>query len=293
MLGERTGAGSRPVAAGFGGGAMRADGLRLTLLLGVATAAFAGGAGELQDYAPDPGTALVLAAYERAQDEGFLNQEASRDATRITADTRRWLERAEDLRGNPPVYHYLRARIEYDAYNRLPGTDLARADALDRALEHIQRFVEQKVRFADGYALHGAILGQKIAANPGSALLHARAAKRATMTALRIDPDHQLAHLNLGFTFANTPEPFGGDRKAAVKHFREAFAGSAAAPRAIAGVWLSIMHYQLGDSRQAAEVIEEVLEFAPGFPLAAATAQALADGADPLVYLERLQHDGE
>ena len=267
--------------------------MRLILLLGVATATFAGGAGELRDYAPDPTAALVLAEYERAQNEGFLNQEASRDATRITADTRRWLDRAGELRSDPPVYHYFRARIEYDAYNRLPGTDLARTGALDRALDHIQRFVEQRVRFADGYALHGAILGQKIAANPGSALLHARAAKRATMTALRIDPDHQVAHLNLGFTFANTPEAFGGDRKAAVRHFRKAFAGSAAAPRAIAGVWLSIMHDQLGDSRQAAEVIEEVIEFAPGFPPAVATARALADGTDPLVHLERLQHAGE
>ena len=271
---------------------MRIHSLRLSLLLWSATA-FAGGAGELQDYAPDPAAALVLADYERAQDAGFLSQDANRDATRIMADTRRWLERAEDLRGDPPAYHYLRARIEYDAYHRLPGTDRARADALDRALEHIRRFTERRVRFADGHALHGAILGQKIAANPGSALLHAGAAKRATTTALRIDSDHQLAHLNLGFTFANTPEPFGGDRKAAVRHFRKAFAGSAPAPRAIAGVWLSIMYHQLGDPRQAAEMIEDVLELAPGFPLAVATAHALADGADPLVYLERLQHDGK
>ena len=270
-----------------------AYGLRLALLLGVATAAFAGGADELQDYAPDTAATLVLTDYERAQDEGFLSQEANRDATRVRADTRRWLERAEELRGDPPAYHYLRARIEYDAYNRLSGTGRAPADALNRALEHIQRFAAQKVRFADGYALHGAILGQKIAANPGSALLHARAAKRATMTALRISPDHQVAHLNLGFTFANTPEAFGGDRKAAVRHFRRAFSGSAAAPRAIAGVWLSIMYHQLGDPRQAAEVIEEVMAFAPGFPLAVATARALADGTDPLVYLERLQHAGE
>ena len=272
---------------------MRVHSLRLTLILWGAMAAFAGGARELQDYAPDPAAARVLADYERAQDEGFLNQEGNLDVTRIMAYTRQWLDRAEELRDAPPVYHYLRARIEYDAFHRFSDTDLAGADALDRALEHIQRFAEQRVRFADGYALYGAILGQKIAANPGSALLHARAAKRATMTALKIEPDHQLAHLNLGFTFANTPEAFGGDHKAAVRHFRKAFAGSAAAPRAIAGVWLSIMHHQLGDPRQAAEVIEEVIEFAPGFPLAVATARALADGTDPLVYLERLQHAGE
>ena len=267
--------------------------LRLAMLLWVAAAPFAGGARDLQDYAPDPAAAQVLADYQRAQDEGFLNQEANLDATRVMADTGRWRERIEELRGDPPVYHYFRARIEYDLFHRLSGTGRAPADALNRALEHIQRFAAQKVRFADGYALHGAILGQKIAANPGSALLHARAAKRATMTALRINPDHQVAHLNLGFTFANAPEAFGGDRKAAVRHFRRAFSGSAAAPRAIAGVWLSIMYHQLGDPRQAAEVIVEVMEFAPGFPLAVATARALADGTDPLVYLERLQHAGE
>lgn len=267
--------------------------LRLTLLLWGAMAAFAGGARELQDYAPDPAAAQVLADYQRAQDQGFLNQEANLDTTRVMADTGQWRERIEELRGDPPVYHYLRARIEYDLFHRLSGTGRARADTLNRALVHIQRFAAHKVRFADGYALHGAILGQKIAANPGSALLHARAAKRATMTALRINPDHQVAHLNLGFTFANTPEAFGGDRKAAVRHFRRAFSGSAAAPRAIAGVWLSIIYDQLGDHRQAAEVIDEVMEFVPGFPLAVATARALADGADPLVYLERLQHAGE
>ena len=222
--------------------------LRLALLLWVAVAPFAGGARDLQDYAPDPAAAQVLADYQRAQDEGFLNQEANLDATRVMADTGRWRERIEELRGDPPAYHYLRARIEYDAYNRLSGTGRAPADALNRALEHIQRFAAQKVRFADGYALHGAILGRKIAANPGSALLHARAAKRATMTALRINPDHQVAHLNLGFTFANTPEAVRRrPQVAAVKHFRKAFSGSAAAPRAIAGVWLSIMYYQLGD----------------------------------------------
>ena len=54
------------------------------------------------------------------------------------------------------------------------------------------------------------------------------------------------------------------------------------------------MYHQLGDPRQAAEVIEEVMAFAPGFPLAVATARALADGTRPAgCTWIRLQHAGE
>ncbi len=263
----------------------------LVLLLAGAAAGFAGGAGELHEYAPSPPAAQMLAEYERAQAEGFARAAApAPDPAQVTDDVQRWRERSEELHGDPAAYHYMRARIEYDAYHRLAGTDGdARAGYLDRALKQIKRFVERNVRFADGFALHGAILGQKIAAHPASAMLHARAAKRATTTALRLDPDHQLAHLNLGFTFANAPEAFGGDRKLAVKHFRTAFAGGAPALRAVAGVWLSVTYDQLGEPERAAEVIGQVLEFAPGFPPAVATARALAAGDDPVPYLERLQ----
>ena len=44
---------------------------------------------------------------------------------------------------------------------------------------------------------------------------------------------------------------------------------------------------------RAVEVIERVLELAPGFPQAQATAHALADGADPVVYMQRLQSRAE
>ena len=264
----------------------------LILLLTGAAAGFAGGARELHDYAPSPPAAQMLAEYERVQADGFARQGAapSPEPAQVMADIQRWRERCETLHDDAAAYHYLRARIEYDAYHRLASSDGdARAGYLDRALEHIKRFAEHNVRFADGYALHGAVLGQKIAANPASAMLLARAAKQATTTALHLDPDHQLAHLNLAFTFANAPKAFGGDRKLAVKHFRKAFAGGAPALRAVAGVWLSVTYDQLGEPERAAEAIAQVLEFAPRFPPAVATARALAAGDDPALYLERLQ----
>ncbi len=264
----------------------------LILLLTCTAAGFAGGARELHDYTPSPPAAQMLAEYERVQAEGFARQAtaASPDPARVTADMRRWRERSDELRGDPAAYHYLRARIEYDAYHRLAGTGGdERAGYLDRALEQIEHFAEQSVGFADGHALHGAILGQKIAANPASAMLLARSARQATATALHLDPDHQMAHLNLAFTFANAPKAFGGDRKQALKHFRKAFGGETPALRAVAGVWLGVTHHQLGEPGQAAAVIAQVLEFAPGFPPAVATARALAAGDDPALYLERLQ----
>ena len=263
-------------------------------LLAGAAFGFAGGAGDLQDYAPSPAAVRLLAEYERLQEEGFMSAAGSAEPARVVAYTREWLERSEEVRADAPAYHYLRARIEYDAYNQMQGSEAAaRRGYLDRASQEIRTFVQQQVAFADGHALHGAILGQKIAANPASALLYADTAKRANRTALKLDPNNQMAHLNLGFTFVFTPEAFGGDRKLAVKHFRRAFAGGALVMRAVAGVWLSVTYDQLGESARAVEAIEAVLELAPGFPLAEATARALADGADPQVYLQRLQTGAE
>ena len=263
-------------------------------LLASAIVAVAGGGGELQDYDLSAAAARMFGEYERMNHEGFMNMESAPDPEGVIERTRRWLDRSEALRDDPAAYHYLRARIEYDAYNQLADTaDVERGGYLDRALGQIRKFVDENVALADGHALHGAILGQMIAASPASALLHARAAKRATTTALELDPDNQLAHLNLAFTFANAPEAFGGDRKLAVEHFRRAFARGALPLRAVAGTWLSVTYDQLGDSARAVEVIEQVLELAPGFPQAQATARALADGADPVVYMQRLQSRAE
>ena len=263
-------------------------------LLASATVAVAGGGGELQDYDLSAAAARMFAEYERMNHEGFMNMERAPDPEAVIERMRQWTDRSEALRDDPAAYHYLRARIEYDAYNQLADTAPAESGGyLDRALGQIRNFADEKVAFADGHALHGAILGRMIAASPASALLHARAAKRATTTALDLDPDNQLAHLNLAFTFANAPEAFGGDRKLAVEHFRRAFARGALPLRAVAGTWLSVTYDQLGDSARAVEVIEQVLELAPGFPQAQATARALADGADPVVYMQRLQNRAE
>lgn len=263
-------------------------------LLASATIAFAGGGGELQDYELSAGAAQMFGEYERMNHEGFMTMESVPDPEGVIERTRRWLDRSEALRDDPAAYHYLRARIEYDAYNQLADTGRSETDGyLDRALGQIRIFADESVAFADGHALHGAILGRMIAASPARAMLHSGAAKRATTRALELDPDNQLAHLNLAFTFANAPEAFGGDRKLAVEHFRRAFASGALPLRAVAGTWLSVTYDQLGDSARAVEVIEQVLEIAPGFPIARATARALADGADPVVYMQRLQNRAE
>ena len=254
--------------------------------------AVAGGGGELQDYDLSAAAARMLVEYERMNHEGFMTMESAPDPEAVIERTRRWLDRSEALRDDPAAYHYLRARIESTPTINWQTRPIEGGGYL-RALGQIREFVDENVAFADGHALHGAILGQMIAASPASALLHARAAKRATTTALELDPDNQLAHLNLAFTFANAPEAFGGDRKLAVEHFRRAFARGALPLRAVAGTWLSVTYDQLGDSARAVEVIEQVLELAPGFPQAQATARALADGADPVVYMQRLQSRAE
>ena len=264
-------------------------------LLASAIVAVAGGGGELQDYDLSAAAARMFGEYERMNHEGFMNMERAPDPEAVIERTRQWIDRSEALAGRSGGL-LLSARQDrirrlqpigrHGACREWRTTWTARSDR-SASLQ------DEKVAFADGHALHGAILGRMIAASPASALLHARAAKRATTTALDLDPDNQLAHLNLAFTFANAPEAFGGDRKLAVEHFRRAFDRGALPLRAVAGTWLSVTYDQLGDAARAVEVIEQVLELAPGFPQAQATARALADGADPVVYMQRLQDRAE
>ncbi len=246
-----------------------------------------GGGSELQDYDPSATAVGLLAEYVRVRGDIM---ETHSDRSRVLDDGSMWLDLSEGLAEDRPALYYMRARIEYDTYNRLGGAEDARnAVHLDRALEHIKLFVDSGVAYADGHALHGAILGQKIAANPVDAMRYAGSAKRASETALHLDPDNQLAHISLGFSYANAPRMFGGDLDSAVKHFREAFANGNVSMRAFAGVWLSITYEQIGESARAVEIIQEVLELVPGYSQAEATARAFEDGADPVVYLERLE----
>ena len=269
--------------------------LPVVLWLAFCTAlGFAGGVRQLREYEPSPAAADLLAEYERAVNAAFMSELADPNHASDVDEMLQWRARFEEVREDRAAYHYLHARVLYDANYRTSGSaEGADAGYLDLAFEHILRFLDEKVRFADGYALHGAILGQKIAAEPANVMLYARMSKRALATALRLDRNNQLAHLALAFNFYYPPEEAGGDLRLAARHFAKALAGDTAPLRAVAGVWLSVTYDQLGDTARAVEAIQQVLDFAPGFPLAEATARALADGADPFVYWERLRADGE
>ncbi len=272
---------------------MKTLGSVIMMLIAWVSVSYAGGETDLQDYELSRTAEDLLSEYERLQSDVFMRMDVHPEQSRVLEDAQEWRVRSDELRGDPPAYYYFRARIEYDTYSRLLDTSDSDAVAiLDRAVEYIDMFARQNVAFADGHALHGAILGRKIAANPASALLLAGHAKGANIRALRLDPDNQMANLNLGYFFASTPDAFGGDRKLAVKHFSKAFENGEIVMRVVAGVRLSITYDQLGDSARAIEVIQRVLELAPGFPQAEATARALADGIDPVVYWEQVRSDG-
>ena len=240
----------------------------------------AGGDEELADYEPSPEAVRLVAEFERYH-ERTVQVALSRE--RVTGDTQRWLERAAALGDDPPVQHYLLALVEYEAYNLLWWSGPAGAH-LQRAYDHIRRFAELKVAYAPGFALYGWILGQMIAANPPNALVHAGTAERVTRLALELEPDNRMARLTLGLALLNTPPAFGGDPERAVEEIRTAFAGEGLALRSLAGVWLAVAYVRLGRIDEAADVIEQVLDLTPGFRPARATAEALAQGVEPLEH---------
>ena len=246
---------------------------------------FAGGDEELADYQPAPAAARLLAEFEQYH-ERTVQAAPSRD--QVAADTQRWLERAATLGDDPPAQHYLLALVEYEAYNVLWWSGRAGAH-LQRAYDHIREFAETKVAYAPGFALYGSILGQMIAANPPNALAHAGTAERVTGLALELEPGNQMARLTLGLALLNTPPAFGGDPERAVEEIRTAFAGEGLALRSLAGVWLAVAYARLGRNAEAAEAISQVLDLAPGFLPARATAEALAQGVEPLEYWRQIR----
>ena len=151
----------------------------------------------------------------------------------------------------------------------------------------ICRFAELNVAYAPGFALYGSILGRMIAANPPNALAHAGTAERVTRLALELEPGNQMARLTLGLALLNTPPAFGGDPERAEEEIRTAFAGEGLALRSLAGVWLAVAYVRLGRIDEATDVIEQVLDLAPGFRPARATAEALAQGVEPLEHWQQ------
>lgn len=246
---------------------------------------FAAGDEELADYQPAPAAVRLVAEFERYHEQAV---QAAPGREQVTGDTQRWLERAATLGDDPPAQHYLLARVEYEAYNLLWWSGPAGAH-LQRAHDHIRRFAELNVAYAPGFALYGSILGRMIAANPPNALAHAGTAERVTRLALELDPGNQMARLTFGLALLNTPEAFGGDPKRGIEELRTAFAGEGLALRSLAGVWLAVAYARLGRDEEAAEAIAQVLDLAPGFRAARATAEALAQGVEPLEYWQQIR----
>ena len=265
------------------GGGVRAPGCRwvaVAFVLLCGTVGFADGSAELADYEPSPEAARLLAEYERYYHATILDWPGKE---RVAGATERWLERAAALAGDPPAHHYLLARIEYEAFNNLWWSGGEGAH-LQRAHDHIRRFAELNVAFADGFALYGSILGQMIAVNPLNVLGYAGTAEQVTRIALELDPDNRLARLNSGIALLNAPPAFGGDPERAVVEMRAAYAGGELGTRTLAGLWLAVAYDKLGRGDDATGTIEEVMEIAPEYLPALVTAEALARGIDPLEH---------
>lgn len=254
--------------------------MAVTMVLMCAAAGFADGSAELADYEPSPEAVRLLAEFERYYHATILDWPGQE---RVAGETEHWLERAAALAGDPPAQHYLLARIEFEAFNNLwwSGNEGAH---LQRAHDHIRRFAELNVAFADGFALYGSILGQMIAVNPLNVLGYAGTAEQVTRIALDLEPDNRMARLNSGIALLNAPPAFGGDPERAVVEMRAAYAGAELGTRTLAGLWLAVAYDKLGRSADATGTIEEVVALAPEYLPALATAEALARGIEPLEH---------
>ena len=100
-------------------------------------------------------------------------------------------------------------------------TELYWAGELDQAVTQVEAFLEQHPDHVEAIAWKGSILGSMAAdaETTGDAARYGLAAVAELRKALRMDPDCAVALLGMGYVKLKTPEVYGGDLDAAVRHF--------------------------------------------------------------------------
>ncbi len=108
-------------------------------------------------------------------------------------------------------------------YNSLSEDDKESAKLfIDNGIEHLEKSVEIKDDFAEGYALLGSLLGNKIGLNPMLGMTLGMKSGRVMYRAFELAPDNPRVSLIAGESSYYTPKLFGGGKEKAMEKIKKA-----------------------------------------------------------------------
>ncbi len=118
------------------------------------------------------------------------------------------------------AYADMRIHIYYFSQN-----DKGNAEKfVDDGIKHLEKSIELKSDFAEGYALLGSLLGNKIALNPMLGMNLGMKSSANIKKAFDLDPENPRISLIAGESAYYTPKMFGGGKDKAMEHIEKAIA---------------------------------------------------------------------
>jgi tetratricopeptide (TPR) repeat protein len=151
----------------------------------------------------------------------------------------------------------------------------AAAEALDRAIEAVQRSIQQNDKSADAHSLLADLYGRKISLGNGmfAGPKFGPKVKEENAKAMALDDKSPRVWSSLGRQYLMAPKMFGGDIPKAIESFQKSLAIDPAQDET--WVWLCKAFQKQGDKSKAREAVQHALALNPGSGFAQAAASSL------------------
>jgi tetratricopeptide (TPR) repeat protein len=151
----------------------------------------------------------------------------------------------------------------------------AAAEAVDKAIEAVQRSIQLNDKSADAHSLLADLYGRKISLGNGmfAGPKFGPKVKEENGKAMALDDKNPRVWASLGRQYLMAPKMFGGDTAKAIESFQKSLAIDSAQDEA--WVWLCKALQKQGDRAKAREAVQHALSLNPESPFAKAVAASL------------------
>jgi tetratricopeptide (TPR) repeat protein len=149
------------------------------------------------------------------------------------------------------------------------------AEAVDKAIESVQRSIQLNDKLADAHSLLADLYGRKIGLGNGmfAGPKFGPKVKEENAKAMALDDKNPHVWASLGRQYLMAPKMFGGDTPKAIESFQKSLAIDPAQDET--WVWLCKALQKQGDKTKAREAAEHALSLNPESPFAKAAAASL------------------
>jgi tetratricopeptide (TPR) repeat protein len=223
-----------------------------------------------------PGTRASLVAADDPLAAAVESVRKTHDEKQLQSAKEQFEQKIAQLPNNAGLYLAL-ARIQgyfADVYEMRKDKKAA-AEAVDKAIEAVQRSIQLNDKLADAHSLLADLYGRKISL--GTAMFagpkFGPKLKEENTKAMALDDKNPRVWASLGRQYLLAPKMFGGDTPKAIESFQRSLTIDPAQDET--WVWLCKALQKQGDKVKAREAVQRALTLNPESPFAKAAADSL------------------